>query len=526
MAHAFLVPWREALLHWVQLLEAHATRVGSEGVRADSRRWSDAVAGLAEAKTGLAEAAAAMMTTLAATAVAADWLEALEGRMRDWAAVLMAPTVLERASRGYSSSYSDELRSAPRRAAAAAEATTVAAAAAVEAAAQVGAELGSRATADEIRSAYTAADHGAVATELFLGAAACAGMPDLAADARGRALGVRPLTEADVPADTALRAAYHPLQSMCYLAPMRAQPANGAPLIDVTLPASTLVAHYNMATLTDRRTAEQFGPVAMSTAGLNWKLVQRMRAVWAEPRTTTAAAAVATGPAAAAIATGPVHLTPDDGESSFALGGDGQWAPRAGTDRCAGGYGAACSSVLAAAVEADAEGWGALEAQWRAAASSGSAPATTTLAQLAPWLEREFEAAIRWPDNVGPTSFAMDFGDALTCRSVPLTDSYIWRAIAAAGEAEVAHRLRDAMLIARPRTSTAAIARELRLSAAAASLTATEEVRRALAGPATTARPAAAEWMAAARAVFNSLGDAPVALVPTSLKLFALLRTR
>ncbi|MDE2100849.1 MAG: hypothetical protein KGL39_26620 [Patescibacteria group bacterium] len=76
--------------------------------------------------------------------------------------------------------------------------------------------------------------------------------------------------------------AYHPLQQLCVV-PSASEPASGPAAVDLTVPGATTAIDYDVAPLIDKEKIREYGPLATSVTGLNYKLVQRLKTIRERP---------------------------------------------------------------------------------------------------------------------------------------------------------------------------------------------------------------------------------------------------
>ena len=148
----------------------------------------------------------------------------------------------------------------------------------------------------EVAAAYLAAPPTGPGAALYAAllvrwkAEGVAALRQMADDAEAAALGIPPDTPAAALDAVAARARMHPLQAMGLTFGLRAEgpsppgePAEGALLIDATLPQATTAVRYDLAPLIDAGAAAAFGPLASSFSGLSLALVRRLRTIRVEP---------------------------------------------------------------------------------------------------------------------------------------------------------------------------------------------------------------------------------------------------
>jgi hypothetical protein len=520
-----LEAWRGALAAWVAALAAYEKEAGQEGPRTLGTRWRAAVRAIivvADAvysapPDGIPAAGAAALRALMALA---DTYETSEHQLAAAEAAYLDPNVQAALMVGMSQTFSENLRSfvrGVRGAAAEARAKHKDALAAATDGGSVFAELG----AADIEAAFRAAPiRGGVATELYLSALLCQDSAQAAAlleAAKDVALGCRDTAEAAA-ADTAALAAYHPLQAMSY-APMpsstRAGAAGaGATTVDLSLPQAGLHATYDLARLTDRQRALEYGPMATMFSGLSYKLVERLRTIAVEPRMAGPGAeagleAGVAGSGIKAIVTGPFRFTTDGGrtfremypapydstvssatdanaadtagkadaadaadtaDTTGAAGGSSTktWAPFAGARPRVEAYANAMAAIIFERLRAErAEGWGPdLRQRFEAAVRAGTIPAGECASEaLIAALALELEKAYDLDPPKTPGAYR-----ELVVPEEMAPESYIASAVSRLSAAATEAALQGFLAATVQRLPYAAVEREARLTQALRSL--------------------------------------------------------
>lgn len=561
--------WAQALAAFAAALGAYADETGAAGRRAYGPRWEAALSAVRAA--GDARPAARAAPSLEGAALYAahmddsDALEEAAGQLEQAARVLLSPDVSAAVSAGMSRTFSDKIGGLRRRVGAAAGAAAAAAREALQGAAASGAALAAGLPVAAVAGAYAPpaglrGPRGAVATELYVGALACLRSPEARAlleASRAEALGGRADTPAAAAADTAALAEYHPCQAMCYApafvrprprgagpglealeprSPEAPEPASGpglGPPFDLSFPQARLAVAYDLAPLVDRRRASEFGPLASTTSGLNYRLVERLRTISAVPAPARAPAAPAPRPVAVA---GPIAVSPAPGvvwESGppGPLGseaGGPEWAPFAGAQPRAGLYAEACAAVILDRLRAErAAGWGpALLAQYEAAARGGALPdPPVDPGLLVDALAAEFEKAYDAAPPDDPAAFR-----ALVVPLAPAPRDYISAAVARLAGGALDARLRAHLAEAGPRVPYAPFEREARVSQAVLVADVSRELWRRLRGAYRGDDEAFAPHPVRRKALLLShfrriaaaaAAAAPVHVAPPSLKLWA-----
>jgi hypothetical protein len=450
----------EALVHWAGGLEAYlgalraySAEAAPHGPRAIGGRWGAATARLEDAAGLLATAGLlaqraapaglpALMDAADAASEAARALEAAAGTVLD-------PGVRAAALVSMSRTYSEHLGGLERRAREAGLAAEARHLEAGRAAGAAGALAGARLTVGEISAAY-AAGRGGLATELFVGALLCggdrAGAARLLGAAADAALGAAPDSPAAAAADTAALAEYHPLQAMTYtpaaFGPPRDLREAGGAVTDLGLPQARLAVVYDLGPLVDRKRALAHGPLATTTAGLSYRLVERLKTIRAEAYGQRAPAPAAPEPAAPRAAAAPLLVTTDGKTARAAAprGPGGPWAPLAGSHpRVEARSRAEAAGILAAVREDRADGWGLElprryeEAVRAERVAPGECGADALLGALAAEFEKAYDAA--------PPETPKDFHDLVAPEAFAL-GGYHYRAAARLGAAALEEKRR------------------------------------------------------------------------------------
>jgi hypothetical protein len=408
--------------------------------------------------------------------------DAAEGAARalDAAAgVALDPNVQAAVLAGMSRTYSENLKGLGRGVLEAGLAARVRYREAAAAASAAGAAAGSRLEVEAITAAYDEKPGSArlgregVATELYVSALLCraAGGPGALAPleaAKDAALGLAPDTPAAASADAMALSEYHPLQAMPYapaaFGPPRELKEGGPPVTDLSLPQARLAVVYDLAPLVDRRRALAHGPLASTTTGLNFRLIERLRTIRAEPYKQ---AAPTSGPGRVGTLAGPLTVT-IDGKTARAfepVPAGGAWAPFAGSRPRVEAHSEAEATVILAAIRGDrADGWSLeLRARYEAAIlgellPSGECGEDALLAALVAEFEKAYDAA--------PPKTPRDFRD-LVVPEAPDPGDYLCAAAARLGFGALDGRLRALhMKPAAVRVPHAVVVREARITQA------------------------------------------------------------
>lgn len=564
-----LAAWHSSLLAYVAATRAYMHEAGEAGPRALGARWATAERAVGDAALLIADATlpARLEDTalgereiapeLATLMSASDAAEAASRALDTAAGIALSPSVQAAALAGMSRTYSDRLLSLGRKVREAEQEVGVrrAGAAASAAAAFLPLEVGA------ITAAY-GDGRGGVATELYISALRCRPGPEALALlelAKGAALGVAADTPAAAAADTAALAEYHPLQAMTYTpaawGPPREQAASSA--ANLSLPQARLSAVYDLEPLINRQRALTFGPLASTTAGLNYRLVERLRTI----RTAVVPSAHSSMTRREGSASGPLAELEHKGarqEDARALSGSnsaragalrattdgvtvreiaappGLWAPFAGSRPCVEAYAAASADIILAGIrDGRSEGWGLdLRERYESAVRGELAAAAAGVCSegaLIGALVAEFEVAYgRAP--VPPAS--LDDFRSLVVPAAPNPGDYLCAAIALVGFSTLDERLSALHMKPGP-LPHAVIVREARVAQAIQAVDAgrklwlrvKEAFRPEMMDPPMFALPAGQKKIALV-AAFRRIATAavqagPVECMPSTLKLFA-----
>jgi len=357
--HGALADWSRALADYRAAQLHCAARVAP----ADAKKWAAARQQLDSAELEF-ELPSGMPSELAAAAQLSRASVAINGA----AQVLLDPASF--ASSGQTDT--GDRMTALKKAAAAA---TAAAATKQQATMRAG-EYGAGCPLADLQAALECPDRfgGEVATELFVSALRCAKCEckseckcirsTALASAPDMILGIEPDSRAAAARDMAALSGYHILQRLNEEIPgfvSGDDRDNGAPsgAIDVSIASASFDVEYDLARLIDRRRATQFGPVAAMTAGLNYRIVERMRSIRAAARFRRDTAA----PPAE-----PPLICPANSRLQLSVGGAARVAPPARSDRAPFAGARPRAAAHAAAVAAATEAAIRAESAWRAGA--------------------------------------------------------------------------------------------------------------------------------------------------------------
>ena len=376
-----LARWKAALIAWAAALDAYGDEVGESGTRAIGARWRTARGDAHDAREALEnvrlpEEGGDTATTAAAAAVAAaamaasDLFEAEHLRLGAAMREMLDPNVQAVSASGMSHTFSENIGRLARSARDAAGSAQAAQKEALQVASLMGPGAVDGITVGEIDGIFgRQRPRGAFATEMLMSVLLCAGTEEAARilnGARDLALGCPPAFETvTVTADTEALSEYHPLQAMMYApAPPSPEPAPGGARLDVSLPQARLAVEYDLAPLIDKRRAAEFGPIAPSTSGLNYKLVERLRTIRVAPTGPRPEGAPLSRPLP--VQEGRLGVISEGREFSLAPAcfpgpgskGGVRWAPLAGALPRVGAYSAETESVILDLVRQEREaGW-------------------------------------------------------------------------------------------------------------------------------------------------------------------------
>lgn len=294
---ALLKPWIEALERFAQALKVYVEVIDDTAQKArpssreayrnaldDSARLAD-MADSRKEETGVALAESSFD--------AMARLEKIQGALNSGAAAALDPTLFDASLQAMSHTFvegveqkAERLRTAQTQAEAAARAsiesmiTTVAPAIAEtvpapEMLSETDALSKTHALPPAVSSLYTAV--------LDIWARKGVDVGALVESMKDRAVGVRD-TPAAVRTALDAREKLHPIQAMAITFGMVPSAEAGAPdtalvVIDAALPQARTAVRYKLAPLIDYKAAEAFGRIASTRAGLNFRLVERLRTV-------------------------------------------------------------------------------------------------------------------------------------------------------------------------------------------------------------------------------------------------------
>jgi hypothetical protein len=307
---ALLDAWRGALAAAAQVFERYVKEVGTSGFRAFGARWRDSARDVA-----VVIAPVPAPATLAELFATCDAFDAVSGRARAAGEMLLSPVVRRMAAAGYSRTYSESI--AIQTVNAHTAMFNVEEARRAVAASQDGVAY----PIPDVAALFEAATRGETSTGIYTAALVAADEAVAApyiSRAKDLALGAKPGAAAD-------SVAHEPLLGISYEC-----------RIAVEGPAT-----YDMERLTSKRRAAEYGHIAASTSGLNYKLVERLRTIQPAPSSAEAMAPAPATAGPAAVEVGPERaLRLDPG------GLRGDWLPTGGPHERVDLYTAACTERI------------------------------------------------------------------------------------------------------------------------------------------------------------------------------------
>lgn len=473
-----VITYLDALAAWNNSLETYLGAIWSymreAGNAGQGRRWAAAEDLLVAVETTCRNFIdnGREITALMA---ASDAAESALRTLKEAASIALDPSVLAGALAGMSRTYSENLKGLGRRVLEAESAANTRYNEACAAAASTGASATSKLTIEDITAAYNErAGRGGVSTELYISALFCrAKRQDASAalcmleNTKGLAFGLVPDTPAAATADTAALAEYHPLQAMSY-APVPFGESREEPVGDATslgLPQARLAITYDLAPLINRRRALAHGPLASTTKGLDFRLIERLRTIRAEPYRPSASAP---GLHRADTLSAPLTVT-TDGRTARTFEpapGTSSWAPFAGSHPRVEAHSAAEAAVILAAIRLDqADGWGLnLREQYERAIRENRLPINEFVSSaLLEALNAEFEKAY----DAAPPETPHDFRELVAPTKAPGPGAYFYSAAARLGFNMLDEQLRALLIrVTMGRIPHAVIVREARMTQA------------------------------------------------------------
>jgi hypothetical protein len=499
---------------------------------------------------------------------AGDALESVERRLITATQVFTSEAVRTALARGMSRTYSDSFRVLIRAITTAASAARASGSAALMAAAAAGGAVNAAVTVSALSELYGAAQRGAVSAELYASALLCAARAAATAAARAAAaeqlnaarnvaFGLPTDTAGVAAADAAILAEYHPAQAMCFtaLAFVKSEPAavglvlpavgsapppaggasdagDGTEALDIAFPQARLAVEYDLAPLTDRRSAQRFGPIASMTAGLSYRLVERLRTI----RATERGAPAPPGPRTHGLwpAGAPLWVTTGGAGRLAAPARAAAWAPFAGARPYTLAYSEAAAVVVLAAVRAERGDWS-LELAQQYGAHVREPAVVAGGACSADVLVRELVRGFELVYDVAPPTTPKEFR-ALAVGDEFVLDGYVVAAVARVAEEMTEARLRAELIsVNAPRVPYEQLAREMRVTQALrtvdAALALWRRLRPVLHADADAFGHPSVKRRALLLAAFRRAVDGvaraqPLVCAPPSLKLFAAGRAR
>jgi hypothetical protein len=292
--------------------------------------------------------------------------------------------------------------------------------------------------------------------------------------------------------------------------------------IDVTFPQAHQAIRYDLDLLTNRRAAQQFGPLATIVTGLNYRLVERLRTIRAIGITP-----IDYVQHPHKLASGAVSLTTDRGATTVTISRSGTWAPFAGCRPRVLAYAEIAGELIRAAVIAEPE-WGVgLATRFDKLMADDALPTgECSVDALVATLVAEFELDY----DLDPPKTAKQFR-ALVVGDEPSPGGYLVRAVARVGGRMLDDSLRHELAaVGTARVPYADLVRESRLTQLRASLDAAQILWKRLrdvfrVDADTFELPFAQQKATLAaglrRTVESVLKGAPLVCSPPTLKLFA-----
>lgn len=272
--------WRSLILQMLDRIDRVRDEIGSVGPAQLGSEWGNSLRSI-EAQRQLVTAEASAPASDAADANdAADAVRAIfdecdryETAVRVLSAELttvLNPNVLASAVAKYSQSYTERLRglvTSVKETRAHLERGVIPSAAAEAAA--YGRQTVSRLSPQQLRDCYTEGidRRGVVSTEVIAGAFQQLGLTDELKALVDRALGITVAAKADPNYDR-----FHPAQAVEWIAPR-------LPELPAAFPQARLLVEFDIERLINRRRATEFGPIASTVSGLNYKLIDRLRSI-------------------------------------------------------------------------------------------------------------------------------------------------------------------------------------------------------------------------------------------------------
>ena len=445
--------WKSAISALIDSLKPYLAEVGETGTHVLGTRWKAGIDRLSGAENTLG-AISPNAQGLASFMNSADQFENLTRELEESADTLLNPNVQNAVAVGLSRTYSDKIRTL-------AAATTAALLRVRECRdrvlASVSGNLWPSLSAGAISEIYSAKTRGNIATEAYVSVLLCLRTPEslrLLEDAKSSALGQKPDTVDAATADTEALSKFHPCQAMGYVPVYR---SDGAITDDLTLPQARLSVVYDLGPLVDRKRAIEWGPIAATTSGLNYRLVERLRTIRATPISVNTGRST---PSAAGVE-GPVRLGEVTGS---------QWFPLAGPRPYVSAYADTTAEIILDRLK----GASSLVTQYETAIENETIPYGETSADV---LVDALVTAFTLVYDEATVADAEAFR-ALVVTETPMADSYIGRAVARITGEQLSLRLRAALVHPDPGVPYAAVEREARISQAITTVDITRTVWR------------------------------------------------
>ena len=455
------------------------------------------------------------------------------------AQLMLDPNVYLAAATGMSKSFSDERRALLRSATGAMAELRLRMQLVLSLAAGAGSEFASAVPTGVSAPVVDSATHarlGEIGTEFYMGVLICAtelahpGAAAALAAAPGWALGLIPDTPRDAETASAALASYHPLQSLSSKigGPILASVDSA---ICLQLPQVQTAIEYNIQPLIHRPTAQLSGPLAMMTAGLTPRLIERLRTIRAVQSEKSCGDVQL--PALVPART-RVGVTVDGVHVRGLAAAQAPSAPFAGARPTQLMHSARVAAAIldkAVAESSWMRGRTPLVEFERAVMDTPGTPAGDAVVSA---VAAEFEALF---DRSDPPKTARDFSDLAIGPAAAEPDGYICRALMRLQSEALASGFRK--WLAKPlagRVPMAALERESHITALVQSADNARVIQRRIAdefaasGVATLAMERAAEKPLALRSLLTgavraataaALGTAPIFVSPPTLKLYA-----
>jgi len=351
--------WKASLQTWIDAINAYAKEVGTAGERTIGARWKNSLRAVSGAQA-LLETIPVKLPDIEIAMRAGDIGEQVGRELEAATTDILDPNIRHNVMVGMSRTYSNSLKRLTKDISSSAAETASRLREVLAAAANKSTSKGL--TGSEISKLYkSVAIRGSVATELYMSTLLCADQSSALIEleaAKNTSLGLSNDSSEIALADAKTLADYHPLQTMCYTPAPFGETDMTSASIDLTLKNANMSVTYDIRPLIDQRYSAKFGTLAATSTGINYRLVERLRTIRAEPLVESK---TKEEPFAALQDAGePLLVTDDNGATIRSLGArDITWAPTAGARPYVYGYNTASSVVILDAVRAERrDGWG------------------------------------------------------------------------------------------------------------------------------------------------------------------------